>query len=108
MSSSVEDGLQLVRNKSHVSGSVSEFGLGLGSEVQMRTSRQEFWTHVTLGLPEPLLRLPKPRQFLLVHPRMGVPGGSLLDMPTSPPSSDILELAQTRKSKQSEINSLLH
>lgn len=53
MSSSVEDGLELVRNKSHVWGSVSEFGLGLGSEVQMRTNRQEFWTHMTLGLPEP-------------------------------------------------------
>lgn len=108
MSSSVEDGLELVRNKSHMWGSVSEFGLGLVTEVQIRTSRHEFWTHVTLGLPEPLLSLPKPRQFLLVHPRRGVPGGSVLDMPTSLPSSDILELAQTRKSKQSEINSLLH
>lgn len=65
------DGLELVRNKSHMWGFVSEFGLGLVTEVQIRTSRQEFWTHVTLGFPEPLLSLPKPRQFLLLHPRRG-------------------------------------
>lgn len=52
MSSSVENRLKLVRNKSHVWGSVSKFVLGLGTEVQMRTNRQEFWTHVSLRLSE--------------------------------------------------------
>lgn len=39
--------------------SVLVSGLWLGTEVQIRTGRQEFQTHATQGLPDLLLRLPK-------------------------------------------------
>lgn len=92
---SAEEGLELERERdeSHVWGSVPGSGLELGTEVQIWAGRQEFQTHVTQGL-----RFPSLGNSYWSTSEGGKPAGSL-DIPTSLPLSDILELTQTWKSK---------